>query len=168
MAGKLYLSYLNIPIGEMIAVSDREYMLMLEFADNLNMRSKLKPIIGDNEIIEEKSEIIENLEEELELYFKGELKEFKTRPYLIGTDFQTKAWSELLKIPYGETISYKEEAIRIGDPNASRAVASANASNRLAIIVPCHRVIASDGSLSGYDGGLERKEFLLKLEKGNI
>lgn len=165
MAGsKLYLSYLATPLGDMVAVSDDAHMLMLEFADNENMRSKLEPVIRNSEIIEEKSEIIELLEEELDLYFKGELKKFKTPIHLIGTEFQTKAWSELIKIPYGETISYKEEAIRLGDPNASRAVASANGSNRLAIIVPCHRVIASDGSLSGYDGGVERKKFLLDLE----
>lgn len=164
MSGRLYLSYINTPLGDMITVSDEEYILMLEFADNQNMRSKLEPIIGSNEIMEEKFEIIENLEEELNLYFKGALKEFKTPIQLVGTEFQTKVWSELIKIPYGETISYKEEAIRIGDPKASRAVASANGSNRLAIIVPCHRVIASDGSLSGYDGGIERKKFLLELE----
>ena len=102
MAGKIYISYINTPIGDMIAVSDKEYILMLEFADNPNMRGKLEPIIGDAQVMEEKSEIIENLEEELDLYFKGELKEFKSPIHLIGTEFQTKSWNQLLKIPYGD------------------------------------------------------------------
>lgn len=166
MAGKIHLSYIATLIGDMVAVSDENYILMLEFADNINIRSKLEPIIVEKEVREEKSELIADLEEELALYFKGELKEFKTPLHLVGTEFQTKVWEGLLKIPYGETISYKEEAIRLGDGNASRAVASANGTNRLAILVPCHRVIASDGSLSGYDGGIERKRFLLELEGG--
>lgn len=167
MADKIYLSYILTPLGEMVVVSDIEYILMLEYADNTNMRSKLKSILRDAEIIEQKSEIIEDLEEELGLYFKNALKEFKTPIRMIGTEFQTKSWGELIKIPYGETISYKDQAIRLGDQNASRAVAGANGSNRVAIIVPCHRVIGSDGSLTGYDAGLERKKFLLELERGN-
>ena len=87
---------------------------------------------------------------------------------LLGTNFQIKVWETLLKIPYGETISYKEEAFLINNPKGYRAVANANGKNNLNIIVPCHRVISNDGSIGGYTGGIEIKEFLLKLEGVDI
>lgn len=83
----------------------------------------------------------------------------------IGTDFQKEVWQVLMEIPYGETWSYKDEAIRLGKLKAIRAVASANGCNKIAIVIPCHRVIGSDGSLTGYGGGLERKAGLLALER---
>jgi methylated-DNA-[protein]-cysteine S-methyltransferase len=87
---------------------------------------------------------------------------------MAGTAFQRRVWSELRKIPYGESISYGELARRIGIPSASRAVGTANGLNPIAVIVPCHRVIGADGSLTGYGGGLERKRFLLDLEAGAL
>jgi len=84
-----------------------------------------------------------------------------------GTDFQKSVWKILQEIPYGETRSYKQQAIALGNPKAIRAVASANGHNRISIIIPCHRVIGSDGSLTGYGGGLHRKKWLLDFEKAN-
>lgn len=103
--------------------------------------------------------------EQLELYFAGRLKIFSVSLDLDGTDFQKIVWRSLTKIPYGQTRSYKDIAKKIGKPKAFRAVGTANGKNPLCIIVPCHRVIAADGSLGGYSGGLKMKTKLLKLEK---
>jgi len=100
-------------------------------------------------------------------YFKGKRKSFNLPLTMSGTDFQMKVWNALKKIPYGKTISYGELAAMIGNPKACRAVGMANNRNPIAIIVPCHRVIGSDGSLTGYGGGLKLKSLLLELEKGD-
>lgn len=102
--------------------------------------------------------------QQLEAYFAGELKDFELDLAPAGTPFQLKVWDGLRTIPYGETISYAELARRIGNPRAVRAVGRANGANPIAVIVPCHRVIAADGTLGGYGGGLGRKETLLALE----
>jgi methylated-DNA-[protein]-cysteine S-methyltransferase len=104
--------------------------------------------------------------DQLDAYFAGELVTFDVRLRLEGTDFQQRVWEGLLEIPYGATSSYGELAARIGNPKASRAVGLANGRNPIAIIVPCHRVIGSSGSLTGYGGGLDRKRLLLDLEAG--
>jgi len=101
---------------------------------------------------------------ELTEYFNRERREFELELEIVGTDFQKKVWNELKKIPYGETISYCELANRMGDKNLMRAVASANGANPIPIIIPCHRVIGADGSLTGYGGGLDVKQKLLELE----
>ena len=101
---------------------------------------------------------------QLKEYFNKERKTFELQLEIIGTEFQKKVWKELLKIPYGETISYKELSIRIGNLKSIRAVGKANGSNPLPIVIPCHRVIGADGKLVGYGGGLDVKEKLLKLE----
>lgn len=101
---------------------------------------------------------------ELREYFRGEREEFTVPLAPKGTPFQQRVWAELVKIPYGTTISYGELARRIGQPTASRAVGLANGQNPLSIIVPCHRVIGSTGKLTGYGGGIENKKLLLQLE----
>ncbi|CAB9539301.1 Methylated-DNA--protein-cysteine methyltransferase (EC 2.1.1.63) [uncultured Gammaproteobacteria bacterium] len=98
-------------------------------------------------------------------YLDGRRKKFDLDLHMVGTDFQQQVWRMLLKIPYGKIWRYKYEAEILGKPNAVRAVANANGCNKISLIVPCHRVIATDGSLSGYGGGLDRKRFLLDLEK---
>ncbi|MFJ8752684.1 methylated-DNA--[protein]-cysteine S-methyltransferase [Streptomyces sp. NPDC102441] len=103
---------------------------------------------------------------QLDAYFAGELKEFDLPLRLHGTDFQRGVWAELVRIPYGETRSYGELADRLGKPGASRAVGLANGKNPVGIIVPCHRVIGVSGSLTGYGGGLDRKQRLLSFERG--
>jgi methylated-DNA-[protein]-cysteine S-methyltransferase len=102
---------------------------------------------------------------QLDEYFAGERRAFDLPMSLEGTDFQRRVWSALCGIPYGETISYGELARRVGNPKASRAVGLANGRNPIAVIVPCHRVIAADGSLGGYGGGSDRKVHLLELER---
>ncbi len=103
--------------------------------------------------------------DQLESYFAGELFDFELDLELMGTPFQRSVWAALLTIPYGETRSYGEIAAQVGSPGASRAVGLANGHNPIGIIVPCHRVIGSNGSLTGYGGGLDRKRALLALEK---
>lgn len=101
---------------------------------------------------------------QLEEYFNGERKQFSLKLNPMGTDFQKKVWSELVKIPYGKTISYLDLSKKLGDVKAIRAVANANGKNPIWIIVPCHRVIGTDGSLTGYAGGLHRKKWLIEHE----
>jgi methylated-DNA-[protein]-cysteine S-methyltransferase len=108
------------------------------------------------------------LRQELDLYFQGRLKVFATPLETIGTAFQQQVWNALLTIPYGETRSYKEQAQQLGNPKAVRAVAAANGQNKVSILIPCHRVIGSDGKLTGYAGGLNRKQSLLALERGEV
>ena len=105
-----------------------------------------------------------NVFSQLKEYFNRQRKEFDLQLEIVGTDFQKNVWNELKKIPYGETISYGELAIRMGDKNRMRAVAAANGANPIPIIIPCHRVIGADGSLTGYGGGLDVKQKLLELE----
>ena len=113
---------------------------------------------------EEATPVLSSAVEQLEAYFAGQLEEFDLPLAAGGTDFQRRVWAELVKIPYGETVSYLDIAERIGDRKAVRAVGLANGRNPIAIVVPCHRVIGADGSLTGYGGGQPRKAFLLRLE----
>lgn len=116
----------------------------------------------DGEVLE--TPIIKNTYKQLCEYFAGERKVFDIPIKLKGTQFQKKVWEAVMKIPYGKTASYKDIACKIGNPKASRAVGMANNRNNLLIIIPCHRIISSNGDLTGYAGGLEVKKFLLKLE----
>ena len=107
---------------------------------------------------------IHSIGQELAAYFRGDLREFKTPLHLLGTPFQKRVWKELKKIPYGTCVSYSFLAEAIGKPKAYRAVANANASNSLPIMIPCHRVIYADSSLGGYNSGVERKKWLIEHE----
>ena len=118
--------------------------------------------------IQKETSLIKNTKQQLDEYFAGKRKKFDIPIKLDGTDFQIKVWKELLKIPYGETCSYLDIAKRIGNPKASRAVGMANNKNKIIIIVPCHRVIGSNKKLVGYACGLDVKEKLLELERGNV
>ncbi len=108
------------------------------------------------------------LKQELDEYFEGKRKEFTVPLFTPGTEFQQLVWKVLQTIPYGSTLSYKKQSIAVNKPNAVRAVANANGMNRISIIIPCHRVIGSDGNLTGYGGGLWRKKWLLDFEKRNL
>ena len=110
--------------------------------------------------------LLPELQEQLAAYFARDLKEFDVRLTVTGTPFQQRVWAGLAQIPYGETWSYAELAEHIGAPKAVRAVGLANGRNPVSIVVPCHRVVGSNGSLTGYGGGLERKQLLLDLERG--
>ena len=106
--------------------------------------------------------------EQLRKYFAGELTEFRVPMSPVGTEFQQRVWDCLKGIPYGSTVTYAEVAARVGEPKAIRAVANAIGANPISILIPCHRVIGSDGSLTGYAGGLEAKKFLIELEEKNL
>ncbi|MBQ3691859.1 MAG: methylated-DNA--[Clostridia bacterium] len=116
----------------------------------------------------EPSELATLAKKQLDEYFSGRRKSFDLPVLMSGTDFQKKVWTELLNIQYGEVCSYKDIAVRIGNPNACRAVGSANNRNNIPIIIPCHRVIGAGGKLVGYSDGLEIKRFLIELEKTNL
>jgi methylated-DNA-[protein]-cysteine S-methyltransferase len=122
------------------------------------------PSSGKNEIWVESSERLQPYVSQLEAYFRGELRDFTFALDLVGTQFQKDCWQALLRIPYGKTCSYAEIARAIGRPSAFRAVGQANHDNPIAIIVPCHRVLGANGTLTGYGGGLSTKEKLLRLE----
>ena len=157
----------STPIGEMFAAASKKGLVLLYFFTPYDIEAnidKLKKTLNAD-VIPGNSEIFDILKTQLNEYFNKKRTTFEIPLQLVGTPFQIKAWKELLNIPYGKTISYKEQAIKIGNEKAFRAVANANGQNMIAILVPCHRVIASNGKLSGYTGGVEKKEFLLKLEK---
>jgi methylated-DNA-[protein]-cysteine S-methyltransferase len=112
--------------------------------------------------------IIKQCIKEIEEYFEGKRKSFDVNIIMEGTDFQKKVWKELMNIPYGETCSYKDIAVRIGSPKASRAVGGANNKNKIPIIIPCHRVVGAKGSLVGYAGGINKKIILLDNERNGL
>lgn len=148
-----YVSYLKSPIGQMIITADSNAVNSIFF------------VFDDTEMPPENSnEVLEICKQQLNEYFSGERKEFNVVINQDGTEFQQKVWDELFKIPHGKTVSYNYIAERVGGKNMMRAVGSANGKNQISIIVPCHRVIGSDGSLTGYAGGMWRKEWLLKHE----
>jgi len=154
-------------LGPMVAISDEESLYLLEFVDwkGLGREIDKLSIKTKSTIIPGVTEVIKSIESELKEYFAGRLKIFKTPMKLIGSDFQKDAWNALIKIPYGKTRSYAEQANFIGKPLAHRAVANANGVNKMAIIIPCHRIINSNGKLGGYGGGIARKKWLIELEK---
>lgn len=131
---------------------------------NENGISKISVTSDEIVLSENISELFHEVVTQLNEYFDGNRTEFHFKMNPIGTDFQKKVWEELLKIPYGKTVSYLDVTNKLGDPKAIRAVANANGKNPLWIVVPCHRVIGSDGSLTGYAGGLWRKKWLLEHE----
>lgn len=149
---KYFLKY-NSPIGELYLVEEDNYLIEINFS----------PIVED--ITEMETKLLTECKKELDEYFNGERREFTIPLKLYGTDFQKKVWNALIDIPYGETRSYKEIAISVGNPKGCRAVGMANNRNPIPIIIPCHRVIGADKKLVGYGGGIEKKIYLLELEK---
>ena len=126
-------------------------------------RTRLKSF--DLPVVPGKNAVMDQLQQELREYFRGERRGLSVPVAMKGTDFQQKVWRELRRIPHGRTASYESVAKRIGAPSAVRAVARANGASRLYLLVPCHRVVAKDGTLSGYGGGVWRKRLLLELER---
>jgi len=166
----LYIDWLNTPMGRMIAIADETALFLLEFTNRKNMRRQFDRLrkLQSRAIIPGRTTITAQIETELSSYFAGELTEFETPLATSGTDFQRQTWEALQTIPHGETRSYAQLAEMIGKPAAIRAVASANANNGLALIIPCHRVIAKNGGLGGYAGGINRKQDLLDLESKQV
>ena len=158
------------PLGPMIACATHEGICMVEFADRRMLESELKALkhLLKANIVAGDNEHFHTLGTQLEEYFCGKRKWFDLPLVTPGTEFQRRAWQALIRIPYGETRSYKQQATAIHNIKAVRAVARANGSNRISIIIPCHRVIGDDGNLTGYGGGLWRKKWLLDLEKRTL
>lgn len=159
--------WINTPLGAMVAVSDDDALYHLMFATQNSLEAEIACLQQKSKIIviPEISLTLTALAFELQAYFEGTLTLFKTPIQLVGSPFQTRAWKALLRIPYGQTRSYREQAQSIGNPNACRAVANANGANQLAIIVPCHRIINANGKLGGYTGGIARKKWLIEHEE---
>jgi len=183
-----YQLIINTPLGKMVAKADENAVFALDFVScDLESRScfntkRLQPPLtppkegnysrqnGSNlpAMTDNSNNILLQLATELDEYFAGKRREFSVPVLLQGTDFQVKTWQVLQQIPYGKTISYAEQAALVGNPKAVRAVANANSKNKIVLLVPCHRVIGSNGSLTGFASGLWRKERLIELEKQEL
>jgi len=153
---QLYSSIYDSPIGPLTLVASERGLVALEFG-----KKEREDCVDD-------PKRLAPYHKQLNEYFAGKRQEFTVALDIRGTDFQKRCWQELLKIPYGQTRSYRQIAEAVGNRNALRAVGLANGQNPIAIIVPCHRVIASDGTLCGYGGGLQVKEELLRLEGARL
>ncbi|MCI0552271.1 MAG: methylated-DNA--[protein]-cysteine S-methyltransferase [Anaerolineae bacterium] len=161
---------ISTPLGPMLAGATEEGICLLEFIDRRMLETQIKRLskLLNAKFVPGSFRLLDEVSHQLKEYFAGKRKEFSIPLVTPGTSFQKKVWCELQAIPYGSVRSYKEQAEVIGLPKAVRAVAKANGDNNIAIIVPCHRVVGSNGELTGYGGGLWRKEYLLKHESGNI
>lgn len=168
-SNSIVVNWIESPVGLLLAGANSEGLCILEFTEprmidaqfaRLKKRCSQAIVVGENRHTEK-------LKQELAGYFAGTLDRFSLPLIYPGKPFQAKVWSELLRIPYGETISYEELARRVGSPSAQRAVGHANGLNPIAIVIPCHRVVNKSGKLGGYGGGLWRKQFLLDLERGS-
>ncbi|HEY4929259.1 MAG TPA: methylated-DNA--[protein]-cysteine S-methyltransferase [Acidimicrobiales bacterium] len=157
--GTTLVTTVDSPIGPLTLMARDGSLTHLVIEDQAHAT---EPPVGS----ERDDDVFADVATQLDEYFAGTRTAFDVPMTLAGTDFQRRVWAELCAIPYGQTISYGELARRVGNPKASRAVGLANGRNPVAVIVPCHRVIAADGSLGGYGGGLDRKVHLLGLEQG--
>ncbi|MCJ7935613.1 MAG: methylated-DNA--[protein]-cysteine S-methyltransferase [Chryseobacterium sp.] len=163
----IYQKTISTPLGEMIACAVDQGICLLEFTDRKNMARQFTSLSKalNAEIIEKEHMLFNQLEEELEEYFEGKRRKFDVPLFITGTEFQEKVWQLLREIPMGEIRTYKQQSEFLGNPKAIRAVGTANGINKIAILIPCHRVIGSNGELVGYAGGIWRKQKLLELEK---
>ncbi len=162
----LYADWMETPLGPMVAVGDKTHLHLLEFHDRKALPTEMDDLKRKTRsaVIAGRTAPIEQIDAELKAYFDGENGDFKTPLSLDGSAFERAVWEKLLEIPLGETRSYGDIAREVDTLLAVRAVARANGSNRIAIVIPCHRCIGSDGSLTGYGGGLWRKQWLLRHE----
>ena len=163
---RAFTAHIDTPIGEMIAAATDTHLLLFEFEHRRMYQEQLERVrrAVDCELEPGESPVFGMLRGQLDEYFLGRRRDFDVPMHVPGTDFQTRVWNELRRIPFGTTTSYGRLAESIGQPAAVRAVARANGDNRVAILIPCHRVIGADGQLVGYGGGLWRKRKLLELE----
>lgn len=163
---QINIQYYKTAISEFVIGSYEEKICLLDFRYRKmrkNVDERLKKGLNAT-FVEQSSPVIEDCKKQLDEYLKGERKEFTVPLLFVGSNFQKSVWEGLLKIPYGKTASYLQLAKNIENEKAVRAVANANGANAIAIIVPCHRIIGSDGSLTGYGGGLDVKKKLLEIE----
>jgi AraC family transcriptional regulator of adaptative response/methylated-DNA-[protein]-cysteine methyltransferase len=163
----IFLKQFETPIGIITAGADDKGICLLEFENSKRTedeKRKISEYLRD-EFIEGDNRITVELVKEINEYFNGTRKIFTIPLVLTGTQFQNRIWNELLKIPYGTTRTYMEQAETYGNPASIRAIAGANSENRISIIIPCHRVVGKNGDLTGYGGGLWRKRWLIEHEK---
>lgn len=160
-----YYSQTESPIGLLILKSDGEALTGIFMSGTYLNAPSRPPADLDHWVLDPSCEPLRDTAHQLEEYFSGERRDFDLPLRLDGTEFQKRAWRNLMEIPYGGTRSYGEQAQRIGNAKASRAVGLANGKNPIPIVVPCHRVIGADGSLTGFGGGIERKRWLLAHER---
>ena len=167
-ARRIVLTFLESPLGPLLAGASEEGICLLEYPDRRMLERNLLTLRErfGCPAVPGSHPLLTQLRRELEAYFAGRRRAFDVPIAARGTPFQEMVWRELARIPHGTTISYAELARRVGRPSARRAVARANGQNRISILIPCHRVIGQDGSLTGYGGGLWRKRLLLHLESG--
>lgn len=163
----LKTSLIITKLGSIVAVSSDDTLYLLEFTEKHGLEAEIERLKKRLKvsIVEGSADPIALIKEELADYFNGRLKKFTTPISLTGTPFQKAAWKELMRVPYGQTRTYAEQASAITKPTAYRAVANANASNKFVIIVPCHRIVNTNGNLGGYAAGIGRKQWLLEHEK---
>lgn len=164
------MAWLESPYGPLLAGADSSALRFLDFADRAGIDAHIASLRSSCRIplVPGENALTDRLRGELGSYFAGALREFSVPVATCGTPFQEVVWRELRGIPYGSTLSYGELARRIGSPGASRAVGAANGSNRVLILVPCHRVVNANGTPGGYAGGAERKRSLLELERAAL
>ena len=163
----LKASIMETPVGQMVAVCDDRALYLLEFLERGALSTELKALDRDSRggLGLGRTPVHDALQSQLTAYFDGARPAFNLPLAPGGTPFRKRVWDALLRIPAGDTRSYADIARVIGQPTATRAVAQANGANRIALLIPCHRVIGKDGTLTGYGGGLWRKEKLLTLER---
>lgn len=163
------ITRLETPLGTMFACAVKQGICLLEFTDRKMLETEFKTLAKqlNATIIQGSNPHFELLKQQLDEYFAGKRKQFTVPLFSPGTEFQQSVWQILQEIPYGATRNYKQQALALNKPDAVRAVANANGMNRISILIPCHRVIGTDGSMTGYGGGLVRKKWLLDLEKSN-
>jgi methylated-DNA-[protein]-cysteine S-methyltransferase len=154
---------MDSPVGELTLIASPQGLRAVLWPGEFDQFETVAP---DGDSSSDAAHVLSEAVQQLSEYFAGERHEFDVPLDPVGTDFQRSAWSELRKIPYGETISYGEQARRLGDVRKSRAVGAANGRNPISIIVPCHRVVGSNGSLTGFAAGVEAKAWLLHHEQG--
>ncbi|MCF6310519.1 MAG: methylated-DNA--[protein]-cysteine S-methyltransferase [Sulfurimonas sp.] len=163
---QINIQYYKIASTEFILGTYNDKLCMLDYRHRKMRNSvdcRMKKLLNA-EYIEKDNEVLKETRKQLDEYFSTKRKKFEISLLMVGTEFQKSVWKELLKIPYGQTVSYLELSKAIGNERAVRAVANANGANAIGIIIPCHRIIGSDGSLTGYAGGLPLKKKLLELE----
>jgi len=163
----IVIDWVESPLGPLVLGAKNEGICLLEFSNPERLQKQLAQLRNSQNcpVVPGQHRLLDLLKKELAEYFSGQLSEFKVPLAFKGTPFQEKVWNGLLRIAYGETDSYEGLAHAIGHPRAVRAVGRANGQNRIAIVIPCHRVVNKNGKMGGYGGGLWRKQYLLELEQ---
>ncbi len=163
------MTEITTPVGPMLAGATSEGICLLEFTDRIRLEKEFSDLrkLLNAVMLPGRNQHLDQLENELSAYFEGKRKTFSVSLHTPGNEFSQTVWKMLQKIPYGKTCSYKEQAELMNNPKAIRAIAATNGRNRLAIIIPCHRVIGSNGSMTGYAAGIDKKKWLLKFERAH-